>query len=170
MKTVNRSMLYLTSIAVLAGALLFLATMRPQIEYQPGVDSSISGLRSGQYPEQLVETFLWQSQHLPLAGTPLHCCVPYLAWDEHEQTSSFSSEHRIAEVEIHRIELSDWRGLLQDLIDDDPTYSAQVEATVTLENGQAVPIVFRLWEYGLVVPWGIYTYGDGWKPSQVQWQ
>lgn len=55
------------------------------------------------------------------------------------------------------------------VLDDYPTYEAEVDVTVTTSDGQETILQVKLWDYGLLMPWSPHSHGDGWKPVQVNW-
>ncbi|MEW6233179.1 MAG: hypothetical protein AB1566_12810 [Chloroflexota bacterium] len=56
------------------------------------------------------------------------------------------------------------------VLDDDPTFGAEVDVMVITSDGQKTPLRMELWDYGLLTPWALHWRGDGWKPVQVRWK
>lgn len=161
---------FLLALPILAALTMLLLTARPvQHAYQPGAEGPPRHLPEGYVPEQLVEQFLWDAQYLPAPGTSIDCCTPNLRWDVSPGDLAVP-EREIVDLQVPQVTLATWRSLSADLLDDDPTYGAVVDVIVKTADGDSTTLAVKLWDYGLLTPWGIFPYGDGWKPSQVAWQ
>jgi len=111
-----------------------------------------------------VERFLQNSTLLPPPGTELVRRNGNLEW---VNLPAFAS--RIANVHVSSVRFTSGAPLLSSILDDDPTYSIEVVATVTTVDGKQIPLRLTFWDYGLVTPWFVQSRGDGLKPVSVSW-
>ena len=154
---------HLVFAVVIVGIAIFLATatFTPTLGYDPravGAPAEIS------IAARTVEAFLWRSGRLPLPGTGLARRDGRLEWEVAPESAV-----RITGVAVWRVQLTSGAPLLMSVLDDDPTYGAAVDVTVTTSDGQETILRARLWDYGLLTPWSLRSSGDGLKPGQVCW-
>jgi hypothetical protein len=143
--------------------LVITAIYTPIIEYDPRIATEPAGIRAAS-SAQIVEEFLRRSGRLPLAGTGLVRRDGRLEWEV-----ATESAVRITDLVVWRVQLTSGAPLLRSVLDDDPTYAAEVDVTVTTSDGQETNLRVRLWDYGLLTPWSLLSSGDGLKPGQVCW-
>jgi len=146
-------------IAILAVTAIY----TPIIEYDPRITTEPAGIRA-QSPAQIVEEFLRRSGRLPRPGTGLVRRDGRLEWEVAPESAV-----RITDVIVWRVRLASGAPLLMSILDDDPTYEAEVDVTVTTSDGQETILQVKLWDYGLLMPWSPHSHGDGWKPVRVSW-
>ena len=158
----------LVVVSLIGGSIFLRTAVQPKHEYRPGSEKPTLGLRAGYLPEQMVEDFLWEAQYLPPRSTSIACCTPDLQWDLSQRDLS-EPERKIVDLQVAKVSLATWRTLLTDLLDDDPTYGALVHVLIHTDDENTHMLSFSMWDYGVLTPWGIVCYGDGWKPSQAEW-
>lgn len=163
--TGNMRRKYLVFAIVGVGTAIFMAaaTFTPTLEYDPRLATAPARIRV-ESPAQVVEEMLQRSGQLPPPGTGLVRRDGVLAWDV---APGFGV--RIANVEVRLVRLVAGTPLLWTALDDDPTYRAKVDVTVTTSDGQKTALSVDLWDYGILTPWSLYPRGDGWKPGGVWW-
>lgn len=139
-----------------------LVTYTPTIEYDPRAESRPIDRRIGD-PARFVEEFLHRDRRLPVEDLSLVRRNGALEWERRPESTA-----SIANVEIQRVRLTTITPLLRAMLDDDPILSAEVEARVTTADGKTIALVVQLWDVGLLTPWTVSSFGDGWKPSRVR--
>lgn len=115
-------------------------------------------------PAEAVEAFLRRAGQLPPPGTNVVLQDGALAWEAIPEESV-----EITRLTVERVRLTAGEPLLAALLDDDPTCSAEVEVVATTGDGERIPLIVSLWDYGLITPWSVHLVGDGWKPQGVRW-
>lgn len=143
---------------------LMVLTFTPTLEFEPQRKESPVGTVAPS-PAQVVADFLGRSGPLPPPGTDLVLRQGVLDWDKVE-----TSDRPITDVRIQRVRLVSGAALLPSVLDDDPTYQAEVKVEVATQDGKRTALTVNLWDYGLLMPWSITPLGDGWKPGSVRWR
>ncbi len=137
------------------------AVIRPAVEY--GSDPTGGAAGSSSIAGSVME-LLRPSRTLPPTGTAIERRDGKLQW-----LASPENGPQIASVKMSRIRLTSGAPLLMSILDDDPTFSALVEAVVQTSDGKSTALRMTFWDYGLVTPWGLRSSGDGLKPMSVIW-
>ncbi len=137
------------------------AVVRPTVEYNSDATSAEAGSWFIAGP---VTELLQPSRTLPPTGTAIERRDGKLQW-----LASSEKGPQIASVNVSSIRLTSGAPLLRSILDDDPTFSAQVEAVVQTSDGKSTALRMTFWDYGLVTPWGLRSSGDGLKPMSVIW-
>lgn len=138
------------------------------VEYRPttGVDSGRFVDMEGMSPEALVVEMLWRSGRLPEPGAQLvHASDGSVVWEPEPDLSAPA----IDAVTVERVRVTASQPLFWRLLDDDPTYGAQVDVIVSSSDGLVTTLRVEVWDYGLLTPWSLHLLGDGWKPSRIEW-
>lgn len=137
--------------------------------YTPTLDSDLHTTTSA--PEEIrvaartVQGFLERSGYLPTVGTGLLRRNNQIEW-----ANLPNSSMPISAVTILKVRLVSGSPLLMSMLDDDPTYHAEVDAKIVTTDGHSTRLRVTLWDYGRVTPWSIEAHGDGWKPIAAIWQ
>ena len=144
----------------------------PVVGYQPQAAAPLGDAGRRYAPAReatyVVEGFLAASGRLPPPGTGLDARTSALRW----AAAADAAAPPIAAVVIQRVRLRADASLAESLLDDDPTYAAEVDVAVTTADGRETALRFVLWDVGRLLPWGLSTSGprgDGLKPRHVQW-
>jgi hypothetical protein len=146
---------------VVVGALAAAGIYTPAVQYGP------EAIQAGGGPAlaaQAVQDALLRASRLPSAGSELVRRQGSLEWENVPEAAP-----DIVEVRVRRVQLTSSASLLLSLIDDDASYSAQVDATVITADGEETALSVILWDWGLLTPWSFRSEGDGLKPVQVRW-
>jgi hypothetical protein len=139
------------------------ATLTPQISYNPKISKLPLGLAYHDSPVRTAELFLQKVNHVPIPRAQQSTCFPVLSFDVVDLPWATVPARQITSIEWTSVHLSATTYLLLSLLDDDPVYKAVVEGLVVTEDGNKTGLTLTLWDYGLLTPWTIYQYGDGWK-------
>lgn len=137
------------------------AVTHPTVEYSPNATTAEAG---SSFIAEPVTELLRTSNTLPPRGTAIERRDGKLQWLAPPEKGP-----QIASVKMSRIKLTSGAPLLRSILDDDPTFSAQVEAVVETGDGKSTALRMTFWDYGLVTPWGLRSFGDGLKPMSVIW-
>ncbi len=150
-------------IGVVALVLLGLAaTIRPTLDYRADTINPVAGAA---LPAQEVTQFLEQSHSLPSVGTGVERHQGKLQWLTPPENGP-----QITSVHPASVRVASGAPLLLSILDDDPTYSVEVEAMVGTSDGKSTVLRMTFWDYGLVTPWSVSSAGDGLKPTSVIWE
>lgn len=159
----QRKPLVSAGVAVAIAILIAIATFTPTLEYDPRLATAPAGM-STRSPVETVEEFLRRSGRLPRPGTGLVQRAATLEWEVTPESAVW-----ITDIVVKRVRLTSGAPLLMSVLDDDPTFGAEVDVMVITSDGQKTPLRVELWDYGLLTPWALHWRGDGWKPVQVRW-
>lgn len=156
------------TIAVVIITVVAVGLMPTVIEYDPRAGAGPVGFAQiyGLKPEEVLENMLLRSDGFPPPGAQLES-LPYggFAWEPAPSPSA----PVILGIVVQRVELTANEPLVTRLLDDDPTYGAEIDVVVTSSEGQVTTLRVNLWDYGLLTPWGLLSGGDGLKPYRVDW-
>lgn len=125
------------------------------------------GLTYHDSPVRTAELFLQKVNHVPIPIAQQSTCFPVLSFDVVGLPLTIAPARQITSIEWTSVHLSATAPLLLSLLDDDPVYKAVVELLVVTEDGNKTGLTLILWDYGLLTPWAIYQYGDGWKIDEL---
>ncbi|MEW6232112.1 MAG: hypothetical protein AB1566_07360, partial [Chloroflexota bacterium] len=112
-------------IAILAVTTIY----TPIIEYDPRITTEPAGIRAAS-PAQTVEEFFRRSGYLPPPGAGLVRRDGRLEWE-----AVPDSAVRIANIMVWRVQLTSGASLLMSVLDDDPTFGAEVDVMVITSDG-----------------------------------
>lgn len=152
------------AVTVVLIGLVAAVQFRPTVEYGPSQGDAQVGTR-GESPAQIVEQLLWSETRLPPPGTGVVRREGALRWE----TPPAPVAPPVTAVALQRVRVRASQALLEALLDDDPVFRAEVEVLVTTADGRKTALRFELWDYGLLLPWGLRSIGDGLKPGGVRW-
>jgi hypothetical protein len=142
------------------------ALFTPHITYTPLTNQGPAGIGQTYSPSQMTIRFLIESVYLPSAAEQPQC-FDVLASNAPRQVLVNSPARKIVAAEVKQIKLSSTTSLLASLLDDDPVYIATADVYAQTADGQATLLTLTLWDYGLLTPWSVHRYGDGWKPETL---
>lgn len=145
-------------------------TIKPQISYNPKNSKFPLDFTNLDMPMQAAELFLQQLAYLPLSTTEQANCFNVLTSTAVDLPLTTIPERKIVKIEVISVHLSATAPLLLSLLDDDPVYQSIVEVSVITADDKITSLTFTLWDYGLLTPWAIYQYGDGWKIDELCYQ